>query len=183
MDVPRDPTPLVLLRAQQVRQQAFAFGVGPAQLFESRVELHGAFDHGRLQRQVLHHQLVLQSPDLLELAPVVIEQPRVVQPNRGVGRELLDDLDRPARDRVPSTDPLDHEDAQPEPARQEQRHDQEVPCVGDQGSEARIELGVEPADDLGGTRGERPFDDAVHPGRDRSLVRAPRREEREVVHG
>ena len=62
----------------------------PAQLFESRVELHRAFDHGRLQRQVLHHQLVLQSLDLPELAPVVIEQPRVVQPHRGVRRELLD---------------------------------------------------------------------------------------------
>ena len=129
-------------------------------------------------------QLVLQSPDLLELAPIVFEQPRVVKTHGGMRCELLHDLDRPPSDRVAAARCLDHQHAQPEPTREEERHDQEVACVRDQRARAadRTRGRADERAAWNGVVSARSTTRSIPAGR-RVLVDASRGEEHQVVHG
>jgi hypothetical protein len=49
-----------------VRQEALAFSIGSLQLRDPLVQLLRSIDHLRLQGEVPHEQLVLQTPDLFE---------------------------------------------------------------------------------------------------------------------
>ena len=115
VDVARDPASLVLLRADQMRQQPLAILTRCLQPFEAVVKLAGPLDYAGFERQVLREELVAKPTVLHELLAVVLEQPRVVQGDCGLQRKLLDHRNGPPTDPFALPVPFDHQHAEANP--------------------------------------------------------------------